>query len=204
MINYVEYLNVPAKAAIVVVAVFFGIQIIGEFLEFKGKVVPECVKIRKYFERKKMERQTLHEVRATLSNVQSALDEMNQHYSIDNIKLRNDWIKRVNSSLEHYDESIAELSTKLDKNNEDTLELLIENMRSTIIGFASTVADQKATVTREQFNRIFKIYSRYEDLISENGMTNGEVDIAHRIIMESYEHHMRDHTFIEDVRGYNS
>ena len=76
-------------------------------------------------------------------------------------------------------------------------------MRSTIIGFASVVADPEAAVTREQFNRVFKIYHRYEGLISENGMTNGEVDIAHRIIMESYEQHMRNHTFIEDLRGYN-
>ena len=33
-------------------------------------------------------------------------------------------------------------------------------------------------------------------------MTNGEVDIAYRIISESYETHMRNHTFIEDIRGY--
>ena len=34
-------------------------------------------------------------------------------------------------------------------------------------------------------------------------MTNGEVDIAIRIINESYEEHMRHHSFVEDVRGYN-
>lgn len=57
--------------------------------------------------------------------------------------------------------------------------------------------------TKEQFNRIFKIYEEYEVLIKANGMTNGEVDIAIRIIREAYENHMRDHTFIEDIRGYN-
>ena len=35
-------------------------------------------------------------------------------------------------------------------------------------------------------------------------MTNGEVDIAHQIIKESYEQRLRDHAFIEDIRGYVS
>lgn len=34
-------------------------------------------------------------------------------------------------------------------------------------------------------------------------MTNGEVDIAIRIIKESYEKHMRHHSFVEDIRGYD-
>ena len=56
MLNYIEFLGIPTTAAIVIVAAFLCIQIIGEVLEFKGKVVPEFVKIRKYFRRKKEER----------------------------------------------------------------------------------------------------------------------------------------------------
>ena len=59
-------------------------------------------------------------------------------------------------------------------------------------------------VTKEQFNRIFRLYKEYEDIIAQNKLTNGEVDIAYRIITESYEEHMRDHTFVEDVLGYNA
>lgn len=40
------------------------------------------------------------------------------------------------------------------------------------------------------------------ELGESNGMTNGEVDIALSIIKESYEKHMRNHTFMEDARGY--
>ena len=75
--------------------------------------------------------------------------------------------------------------------------------RETAIDFASLMIDKGKTVTKEQFNRIFKIYEEYEVLIKANGMTNGEVDIAIRIIREAYENHMRGHTFIEDIRGYN-
>lgn len=64
--------------------------------------------------------------------------------------------------------------------------------------------DENFAVTREQFNRVFKLYDEYEDLLKQNNLKNGETDIAYRIIKHSYETHMRNHTFIEDVRGYNS
>lgn len=202
MIDYVEYINIPTKVAIAVIALFFIMQLVGEFLEFKGKVVPEFVKIRKIFARRKKERLMMQKMEKTLDQVQLTLDDLNRHYSTDNIHMRDEWIKRVNTKLEQYDISMAELDRKLDKNNSDTLSILIDNKRNTIISFASLVIDENKPVTREQFNRIFKLYQEYEAIIQSNGMKNGEVDIAIRIIREAYENHMRSHTFIEDVRGY--
>ena len=51
----------------------------------------------------------------TLDRVQATMDELNQHYSTDNIQMRDEWIKRVNSKLDQYDASMAELDRKLDK-----------------------------------------------------------------------------------------
>lgn len=202
MINYIEFLNVPTKVAIALVGLFLVIQVIGELLEFKGKVVPEFVKIRKVFQRRKKERILIHKMGETLDKVQLTLSDLNQHYSTDNIRMRDDWIRLVNSKLEQYGKSISELDKKLDKNNSDTLSILIDNKRSSIINFASYVIDESKPVTREQFNRIFKLHQEYENIITGNGMTNGEVDIAIRIIKEAYENHMRNHTFIENIRGY--
>lgn len=202
MIDYVEYINIPTKVAIAVIALFFIMQLVGEFLEFKGKVVPEFVKIRKIFARRKKERLMMQKMEKTLDQVQLTLDDLNRHYSTDNIHMRDEWIKRVNTKLEQYDISMAELDRKLDKNNSDTLSILIDNKRNAIISFASLVIDENKPVTREQFNRIFKLYQEYEAIIQSNGMKNGEVDIAIRIIREAYENHMRSHTFIEDVRRY--
>lgn len=202
MIDYVEYINIPTKVAIAVIALFFIMQLVGEFLEFKGKVVPEFVKIRKIFARRKKERLMMQKMEKTLDQVQLTLDDLNRHYSTDNIHMRDEWIKRVNTKLEQYDMSMAELDRKLDKNNSDTLSILIDNKRNAIISFTSLVIDENKPVTREQFNRIFKLYQEYEAIIQSNGMKNGEVDIAIRIIREAYENHMRSHTFIEDVRGY--
>ena len=202
MIDYVEYINIPTKVAIAVIALFFIMQLVGEFLEFKGKVVPEFVKIRKIFARRKKERLMMQKMEKTLDQVQLTLDDLNRHYSTDNIHMRDEWIKRVNTKLEQYDISMAELDRKLDKNNSDTLSILIDNKRNAIISFASLVIDENKPVTREQFNRIFKLYQEYEAIIQSNGMKNGEVDIAIRIIREAYENHLRNHSFIEDIRGY--
>lgn len=202
MLSYIEYLNVPAKAAIVIAGLFLVMQAVGELLEFKGKVVPEFLKIRKYFVRKKQERTILSEIPSTLSDVKKTLGEINKHYSDDNIQMRNQWMRSVNDQLERNDSCIKALAEKLDKNNEDTLALLIDSKRNTIINFASLVIDETKPVTREQFNRIFKLYTEYEAMIKANGLTNGEVDIAYRIIRESYENHMRNHSFVEDIRGY--
>ena len=49
MVNYVEYLGLPASVAIGIIFAFFVLQAIGEILEFKGKIVPEVLKVRKYF-----------------------------------------------------------------------------------------------------------------------------------------------------------
>lgn len=203
MINYVEYLNIPTTVAIIVVGIFFILQIIGEILEFKGKVVPEFVKVRKYFARKKKERQTIRNAIETLEQVKKLLSDVDTHYSKDNIKLRNDWMQSVDKKFEQNDELIKELAKKPDINNHTTLDLLIDSKRNAIINFASTVVNKDTPVTREQFNRIIKMHEDYEKIIEQNGLTNGEVDIAFRIIEEAYEDHMRNHTFVEDIRGYN-
>lgn len=220
MLNYMEILNTPTKVVAAFAGVFLIIQTIGELLEFKGKVVPEFIKIRKYFARKKKERIALSKVtemmgeyqqmQQTINNVNRLLADIDQHYSKDNIAMRDGWMKEVNEHIvvseerrKEQDALMRELSAKLDKNNDITLSILIENKRGSIIDFASKVIDENYPVTKEQFNRVLKIYEEYEEIIEENELTNGEVDIAIRIIRESYERHMRNHTFIEDARGYN-
>lgn len=204
MINYIEYLDVPVTLGLIIIGAFLIMQVIGEILEFKGKVVPEFVKIRKYFARKKRERQTIDEMFTTLRYVKTVLDSVDFHYNADNIAKRDAWMKWVNERAEVYDQSIQILKKGLDKNNEITMSLYIESKRSAIINFASYCASPDNPVTREQFTRIFRIYKEYEEIIQESGMTNGEVDIAIRIIREAYENNLRNGSFIEDVRGYGN
>lgn len=202
MLNYIEYLNVPSQIAIALIAVLFVLQLIGEFLNFKGKAVPEIMSIRKYFARKKSERKVIRELPDTIQDLKDIVNNINEHYNTDNISKRDKWIDNVNNKLMMEDKLVRDLDKKLDEANKDIVSILVDNKRDTIIDFASKVSNSNALVTKEQFNRVFKLYKEYEDLISKNGLTNGEVDIAYRIIVESYEEHLSNHTFIEDTRGW--
>ena len=208
MINYIEYLGIPLKIAIVLVVIFFVMQAIGEFLEFKGKVVPEFFKIRKWLTRRKREKA---EATQTLKDVQVLLNDVNGHYSADNIAKRDDWMKWVNDRAEVYDESIKQLREALTEvmqalkdNTKLTEEMFIQSSRDRIIDFATKTSNENVMVSREEFNRIFKVYAKYEKYLEEHKMTNGEVDINYQIIKESYEQRLRDHAFTEDIRGYTS
>lgn len=200
MVSFVEFLHIPMKIAFIIIGIFFIIQIIGELLEFKGKIVPEFVKIRKYFIRKKKEK---NETIQTLKEVQELLSK-------DNTAKRDSWMQWVNSRAEVYDKSIdilretlTSVTKALTDNTKMTEEMFIQSSRDRIIDFANKVGDEKSMVSREEFNRIFKVYRKYEDFLEERGLTNGEVDIAYRIIEDSYASHMKNHTFLENIRGYD-
>lgn len=210
MHNFIEYFDKYLPLWVVAALMLgFGImQGIGEFLEFKGKVVPEFMKIRKKIARQKKEKEALSQmtdllpslrmVPETLEKTTELLRNVDKHYSSDNIAMRDKWMSGVDSNIDEIHQTMKEVIAKLDRNSEDTLAIRIENMRSTIIDFASYVSDGDRPVTKEQFARVFKMYKEYEGIITRNGLTNGEVDIAIRIVKDAYEQHLRAHSFIED------
>lgn len=206
MIAFIDYLSLPHKVGLAVIAAIFFMQVIGELLEFKGKIVPEWMKVRKFFSRRKAERA---EIAKTLSDVRKLLDDVNSHYSVDNIAKRDAWMKWVNdravtydTSIEDLGKSLSDMALALQGNTKMTEEMFVQSSRDRIIDFATKVGCGDVPVSREEFNRIFKVYKRYEDFLDEHGMTNGEIDIAYKLVVESYEKHMKNHSFIEDVRGF--
>lgn len=205
MVSFFEYLDVPVKIGVVVIGIFCVMQIIGEILEFKGKVVPEFLKVRKFFTRRKKEKE---ETAQTLKEVKQLLGDVNSHYSEDNITKRNSWMQWVNDRAVVYDESIvgitqslSDVTRALDANTKLTEEMFVQSSRDRIIDFSYKAADDSIPVSREEFNRIFKVYDKYEKFLEEHDMTNGEIDIVYSIIRESYEERMKNHSFTEDIRG---
>ena len=205
MVSFFEYLDVPVKIGVIVIGIFCVMQIIGEILEFKGKVVPEFLKVRKFFTRRKREKE---ETAQTLKEVKQLLGDVNSHYSEDNITKRNHWMQWVNDRAVVYDESIvgitkslSDVTRALDANTKLTEEMFVQSSRDRIIDFSYKAADDSIPVSREEFNRIFKVYDKYEKFLEEHDMTNGEIDIVYSIIRESYEKRMKNHSFTEDIRG---
>lgn len=202
IIKAIEFLGVPASIGIAAIGGYLILNLIGEFLEVMGKAVPEFIKIRKYFKRKKDEKSQQQKL---LEDVQKTLNEINEHYSADNITKRNEWMSWVNSRAETYDEALKELlllKDKLNENNEITLDLYINANRNRILDFARIVADNSALASREEFNRIYKVNLEYHAILAKYNKENGEVDTAVRLIDEAYDYRMKNHCFIEDIRGY--
>ena len=204
MEQLLEFFKITGPWAAGILGTWIILNIVGELIEKTGKIVPEFMKIRKFFARKKEEKKRQKQL---LVNVETLLNDVNQHYSEDNIAKRNEWMEWVNSRARIYDQSIAEfmeMKQSIADNNKLTLDLYININRNRIIDFASKVANENVLISKEEFNRIFKIYQDYEAILEQHHMTNGEVDIAYRIIQESYKERLQDHTFLEDVRGYNN
>ena len=204
MEQLLEFFKITGPWAAGILGTWIILNIVGELIEKTGKIVPEFMKIRKFFARKKEEKKRQKQL---LINVETLLNDVNQHYSEDNIAKRNEWMEWVNSRARIYDQSIAEfmeMKQSIADNNKLTLDLYININRNRIIDFASKVANENVLISKEEFNRIFKIYQDYEAILEQHHMTNGEVDIAYRIIQESYKERLQDHTFLEDVRGYSN
>lgn len=200
-------LGIPGSIAVVIVIIFAVLQLIGEFMEAIGKVAPTALKLRKVFIKK---RKQAEDREKTLKDVQKLLTDVNSHYSVDNITKRDSWMQWVNSRAVVYDQTIVEYKQAIDKitdalnaNTKMTEQMFIESSRDRIIDFASKVSNPVGYVSREEFNRIFKIYRKYEDFLQEHGMTNGEVEINYQIIKDAYKDHQENHKFVEDIRNKN-
>lgn len=148
MLNYIEYLNVPSQIAIALIAVLFVLQLIGEFLNFKGKAVPEIMSIRKYFARKKSEHKIIRELPDTIQDLKNIVNNIDKHYNADNISMRDKWIDSVNNKFMMEDKLVRDLDKKLDEANKDIVSILVDNKRDTIIDFASRVSNSSVLVTK--------------------------------------------------------
>ena len=202
IIKGIEFLGIPVAVAIILVGLYLVINIIGCILDFKGKVWPEIINFRRYRRRKKEEKKNQ---KTLLEDVQKSLNEMKIHYSPEKLAERDNWMSWVNERAEVYDASVKELTefkSTLEVTKELTLDLYINVNRNRIIDFASKVVNENVIVSREEFNRIFKIYDEYEEILKKYGKTNGEVEVSIRIIRDAYKAHTRNHTFIEESRGY--
>lgn len=227
MHNYIEFFNkLPLWFVFLLMIVFGTMQGIGEFLEFKGKIVPEFMKIRKRIARKKKEKEalsklpdflnkqesTLNEVATTLTDVKELYKDIQTHYSEDNIAKRDGWMKEVNEHIidserrkceqaqvmQEQAKAIQLLTDKLDKNNADTLKILIDNKRNYLLDFTSKAVDMNYQLSKEQYQRFFNVHSEYEQLIEDNGLINGQVDVAYDVVTRSFEERLKKHAFIED------
>lgn len=209
--NAIATLGIPGSIAVVIVIIFALLQLIGEFIEAIGKVSPAILNVRKWITRKHQKRKEQEEkMLATLEEVRGLLDDVNLHYSQDNITQRDAWIQWVNSKADFYDQKVAELvemraslsaiALTLAENTRTTDEMFKESCRDRIIDFASKVTNPLTLVSHEEFRRIFKVYDAYEAFLEAHNEPNGEVETNYALIRESYAERVKSSNFIENMR----
>ena len=196
-------LGIPGSIAVVMLILFAVLQLIGEFLEAIGKVAPTALKVRKILIEKKRK---ARETQQTLNEVRALLQEVSGHLDPASIAKRDAWMAWVNQRAEVYDNTIVEyrnaidtVAAALNNNTKMTEKMFVENSRDRIIDFASKVSNPVCYVSREEFNRIFKVYEQYEEFLREHDMTNGEVELNYQIITEAYKHFCAEHKFTEEM-----
>ena len=202
IMDAIEYLGIPGTIGVVIISLFFIMQIIGEVAECTGKVVPEFLKIRKYFKRKREENQ---ERVQTFKDMQKLL----KYYNDDNIARRNTWMQGVDDravscrgEMSDMKDALLQVTQALGVNTKMTEDMFVESSRDRIISFAEKAADYDILLSREQFRRIDRVYQDYERFLEERGRQNGEVDIAYEAIQDGYRYRLQHHAFLEDIKGY--
>ena len=73
---------------------------------------------------------------------------------------------------------MARLNGKIDKNE-------IDRIRWELFQFARVCRNGQEP-SHEEFKHIFKLHQKYNDLIHENGLTNGEMDIEYAFVEQYY------------------
>lgn len=201
-----DYINVPAKLIAGVVILLLCLQLVGELLEFCGKVAPGFMKLRKQAKEKLEKERKRDELLAAatdaLNKANQKLDEFTALYDNDNLNKRNIWMRAVDTGISENKNDIHSLAEKMEKIYDISMKDHIEALRSVILNFANRVSDKNGILTHEEFRRAFAAYEDYEAFLKEHGLTNGQVDVAYRVISEDYADRLRNHEFLEDIRGY--
>ena len=67
----------------------------------------------------------------------------------------------------------------------------VDDMRWEIINFAAKISEGKPC-NKESYKHCLHIYEKYEKLIDENGLMNGEVELSMEIIHQSYKEKLKN------------
>lgn len=83
------------------------------------------------------------------------------------------------------------LNDKFDKLTQMFVDKEITDYRWEIINFANKIADNKRC-NKDAYKHCIRTYEKYEKLLEENGLENGEVDISMEIVNDSYKEKLKN------------
>ena len=96
-------------------------------------------------------------------------------------------VEKVNI-LEGKNESIRK---DIDNLTKMFIEKQIDDMRFEILDFASAISLGR-NYSKEQFDHIIKIHNKYEKILEENKLENGQVTASMEVIMDVYKEKLKN------------
>lgn len=93
--------------------------------------------------------------------------------------------------MQKSDRRDEEISADIKKLTRMFVDKEIDDMRWEINNFATKVSDGKPC-NKDSFQHCIRIYEKYEQILSENGLENGEVEISMELINDAYMRKMRE------------
>ena len=135
------------------------------------------------------------EVRGDIGELKNSMQESfdnsikYRQVSIDKEKNLNSRIDNLVDLSKQRDVSVEAISNGLDKLTKMFVNKEISDYRWEIINFATAISENKPC-TKEAFRHCFATYEKYEKILEENGLENGEVTVSMEIISEAYKKKM--------------
>ena len=99
--------------------------------------------------------------------------------------------KRHSADMERSDKHDEEIRKDIKKLTDIFIEKEIDDMRWEINNFANKVADGKRC-NKDSYKHCLKTYHKYEKILNDNGLENGEVEISMELINESYKEKLKN------------
>ncbi len=91
----------------------------------------------------------------------------------------------------------ADIKKQLDELQREVTEFKVDSWRTEILDFSDSCMNHRRH-TKEQFDHVIETLGRYDKYITENDLTNGQVDVAHEYILEIYKRCIRENDFALD------
>ena len=137
------------------------------------------------------------EMRSIISETQNSIQEygekriQDRKVSIERERRINDRIDSMITLDDSRDGTIKEIGSDLKKLTGMFVEKEISDYRWHIINFATNISIGKEC-TQEAYNWCFQIYEKYEKILEENGLENGQVELSMEVINESYKNKLKN------------
>ena len=137
-----------------------------------------------YIKESREDRKILHD-EVTKFNQNRAND---RQVSIEREKRLDD---RITKSNECRDKIMNDISDSLGKLTDMFVDKNIEDMRWEILNFCSALTSGRK-YNKESFNHVIQIHEKYEKILEENDMENGQVTASMEVIMDVYKDKLKN------------